>query len=110
MWLPDKQSLRAAAQSARAAIEMWQRESGKSCALDDEVLAHIYLATARLKLGEIEGAMEAVAPAMHLPTKRKTSWMRKRVANLRAILDSRHFGDSGLADIARQQLHEFEGN
>ena len=107
MWLPDERSLTEAANSVSTAIEIWQQGPDRTHAVDDEVLAHIYLATVRLKLGQIDGSMEAMAPAMRLPDERKTSWMRRRVADIRRVLDGERFSGSGAAVAARQKLSEF---
>ncbi len=108
IWSSDKRSLSTAANSAVEAIELWRREPDKECVLDDEVLAYVYLAIARLKLGEIDGALEAVSPVLNLPAERKTAWMRRRVANLRELLAQDRYRDSDAAVSARQDLHEFE--
>jgi len=110
MWLPDRKALRVAAESAAEAIALWQRSPGKQRLLDDEALAYVYLATVRLKLGDVDEAMEAVAPVMELPMERRTSWMRKRVANLRELLSDKRF--KGLRSIAvtQEQLYEFEAS
>jgi hypothetical protein len=96
-----------AAQSAAEAIAIWQRVPDKTRVLDDEALAHVYLATARLKLGEVDGAMDAVAPVLELPVDRRTSWMRRRMADLCAILAEERFGRAGSAVAARERLYEF---
>lgn len=107
MWSSDKKSLKMAAQNASEAIAIWRR-LGSERVLDDEALAYVYLATARMKLGEIDAGMEAIAPVFALPAERRTSWMRKRVAHLREILaDDRYKGSLSLAD-AKQRFHEFE--
>jgi hypothetical protein len=51
--------------------------------------------------------MEAMVPAMRLPDERKTSWMRRRVADIRRVLDGERFSGSGAAVAARQKLSEF---
>lgn len=92
MWLSDEQALREAERSATNAIAIWEHEPVEQRSLDDESLAHVYLATARIKLGEIDGAMEAVRPVLNLPEERQISWIRKRVGQLSDIItrDSRY--------------------
>jgi len=63
-------------------IDIWQYEPVEQRSLDDEALAHVYLATARLKPGEVEGAMDAVRPIIDLPEDRQISWIRKRMRGL----------------------------
>jgi transcriptional regulator with XRE-family HTH domain len=104
MWLDDKAALRIAEQSALSAIDIWQDEPVSQRSLDDEALAHVYLATARIKLDEVEGAMAAVRPIIELPEDRQISWIRKRVSELAAILDSDRFRRSVVAAGARDEL------
>lgn len=56
---------------------MGTRAACEQRSLDDESLAHVYLATARLKVGEIEGAMESVRPIMELPEERQISLLHE---------------------------------
>jgi hypothetical protein len=107
MWFSDERSLITAVDNSADAIDIWRQQRQKEM-VDDEALAHIYLATARLKLGEVDGAMEAVAPVTELSKERRTSWMRRRISNLRKLLDVDHFGGSEVAATARQKLYEFE--
>jgi hypothetical protein len=104
MWLDDKGALALAQDSAVLAISTWQHEPTAQRSLDDEALAHVYLATARLKLGEIDGAMEAVRPIIELPDERQISWIQKRVAELALILDDDRFRHSVTAADAREEL------
>jgi len=107
MWLPDRAALGTAIQSATLAIETWETEAPEHRSLDDEALAHVYLATARLKLGEIEGAMDAARPIMKLPEERQISWIRNRIADLGDILEDSHFKNSPLAQNARDELRSY---
>jgi len=107
MWLPDNHALLIAANSAETAIDLWQRESLDHRSLDDEALAHVYLATARLRLGEIAGAMEAVRPVINLPEDRQISWIRKRINNLASILKVDKYHNSKAAAAARDELKTY---
>jgi transcriptional regulator with XRE-family HTH domain len=107
MWLPDRPALEFAEHSAVEAIEIWQHEPPAQHSLDDEALAHVYLATARLKLGELDGAMDAVRPITALPAERQISWIRKRIAELADILDNDIYQNSITANSARDELRAF---
>ncbi|HEY9418419.1 MAG TPA: helix-turn-helix transcriptional regulator [Pseudonocardia sp.] len=107
MWLPDEPALQVAEASALDAIATWEHEPVEQRSLDDEALAHVYLATARLKLGEIEGAMESVRPIMDLPEERQISWIRKRIADLADLLDGDRYHGSIPASDARDELRAF---
>jgi hypothetical protein len=104
MWLSDRPVLEVAARSAVTAIETWQHEPPEQRSLDDEALAHVYLATARLRLGEVDGAMAAVRPILDLPVDRQISWRDKRVGELSNLLDDDHFRNSATARDARDEL------
>ncbi|WP_163554098.1 helix-turn-helix domain-containing protein [Candidatus Frankia alpina] len=104
IWLPDEPALRKAEQDSGRAIELWEQEGEQFRSFDDEALAHVYMATARLKLGEIEGAMDAVRPIIELPNDRQISWIRKRVGELSLLLDDERFKHSTVAADAREEL------
>lgn len=104
MWLNDEPALQRAAHDAQEAITLWEHEGEQFRSLDDEALAHVYMATARLKLGEIDGAMDAVRPILALPPERQISWIRRRVAELAVHLDGERFANSKAAASARDEL------
>lgn len=107
IWLRDETSLLTAVKQASDAISIWQGEAGDRRIVDDEALAHIYLATAYLRLGEVDGAMEALGPVLQLPMLRRTSWMHKRLSDLRNILTDARFKNSTSVGNAQQKLQEF---
>ncbi|MGH3567389.1 MAG: hypothetical protein ACRDRH_15420 [Pseudonocardia sp.] len=106
MWLTDEAALRRAEHDSAEAITLWAHEGEQFRSLADEALAHVYMATARLKLGEIEGAMAAMRPIIEIPADRqiKISWMRKRVTELVLLLDDERFEHSTVAADAREEL------
>lgn len=107
MWLPERYALERAEKSAEAAIATWENEPVAQRSLDDEALAHVYLATARIRLRDLDGAMEAVRPILQLPPERQISWISKRVANLADLLDSKVFEKSSQAAAAREELRTY---
>ena len=104
MWLRDAPALRRAVRDSEEAITLWEHEGEQFRSLDDEALAHVYIATARLKLGEIEGAMEVVRPILTLPPERQISWIRRRIAELAVHLKDERFANSRAAACARDEL------
>lgn len=110
MWLPDQSALEVATHSAIKAINIWKHEPFEQRSLDDEALAHVYLATARLKLGEIEGAISALRPVIKLPRERQISWIHKRISELLEILDEDQFRNSTTASNARDELSIYTGH
>ncbi|AHH17257.1 hypothetical protein NONO_c24610 [Nocardia nova SH22a] len=105
MWLSNTAALKEAERSATNAIAIWEHEPVEQRSLDDEALAHVYLATSLIKLGEIDGAMEAVRPILNLPEERQISWIRKRIAQLSDLItrDSR-YRHSRAASAAIEEL------
>jgi len=108
MWLPEKRALNIAAERSAMAIEIWKREPIEQRSLDDEALAHVYRATALLRLGDIDAAMNAVRPVLELPEERRISWLAKRVNNLASILSrDPRFSGSRIAASAREELEAY---
>jgi tetratricopeptide (TPR) repeat protein len=107
MWLHDTPALQRAERDSGEAIAVWQHEGEQFRSLDDEALAHVYMATARLKLGEIEGAMDAVRPIIELPPERQTSWIRRRVSELSELLVGSHLSRSCVVRDARDELRAY---
>jgi len=56
----DAQDQRRAAREASTAIAMWEEADAATGSLDDEALAQVYLATAQLHLGQLDGAVDAL--------------------------------------------------
>jgi hypothetical protein len=107
MWLPDVPALQRAERDSAEAIALWEHESEQFRSLDDEALAHVYMATTRLKLGEIEGAMHAVRPTMELPPERQIPWIRRRVTELSALLGHQRLAKSSTAADAFDELRAY---
>ncbi|GAA2838630.1 helix-turn-helix domain-containing protein [Kribbella solani] len=104
MWLSDNESLQDAETNAMLAIETWVNEPPEQRSLDDEALAQVYLATARLKMGELEGAMHAARTVLELPEDRQISWIVNRLADLSELLGNDRFKNSKVASSARDEL------
>lgn len=107
MWLPERPVLEVAAEQSALAVNIWESEPSEQRSLDDEALAYVYLATARLQLGEIDGAMEAVRPVIDLPEDRQISWIRKRIGNLASLLGQDRYKGSRQAVAARDELSAY---
>ncbi|MER6602508.1 helix-turn-helix domain-containing protein [Streptomyces parvus] len=86
IWLQGGHDAERAAREAVAAIELWQAGPEEERSLDDERLAHIYLATARVQLDDVEGAADAIRPVLSLPVEEQISWIVKRAERLAGML------------------------
>jgi hypothetical protein len=70
IWLDEPENSQRAAHEAAKAIEIWGNSPMSERSLDDEALAHIYWATALVKLGEVDGAAAVLRPIFDLPAER----------------------------------------
>jgi hypothetical protein len=98
IWLTDKADAARAAREATDAIDMWEHEPPECRSLDDEALAHVYLGTAQLQLGDLEAATAAIRPILDLPAERQISWIKKRLGRFAGMLRSEPFTGSAAAD------------
>jgi tetratricopeptide (TPR) repeat protein len=79
IWLDRPEDARRARDEARTALTLWAQGDPEDRSLDDEALAHLYLATALLQLRNLEAALHAIAPVLRLPEERRISWISKRL-------------------------------
>lgn len=107
MWLPDKVALQRAVTDSQAAISMWQDEDASRRSLDDEALAHVYAATAKARLGDLDGAVAAIQPVLGLPPERRISWLTKRVGELATHLSRNRYAGSALAAAVVDDLRDW---
>ncbi|MDH6130043.1 hypothetical protein [Kitasatospora sp. GP82] len=73
--------------------------------LDDEHLAHIYLATARVQLGDIDGAAAAVRPVLDLSADMRISWIIKRMDRLADLLAAPRYAGNATARDTIDAIH-----
>jgi transcriptional regulator with XRE-family HTH domain len=109
IWLDGGDDARRAAGEAEAAISEWEQMPPEKRSLDDERLCHIYLATARVQLGNVEGAAEAMAPILALPRDLQISWINKRAARVGSMLSVPRFQGSPAADDLREAIKALKG-
>jgi len=103
IWLDGGRDAARAAEGAQAAITLWSTGRPERRSSSDMALARVYLATARLQLGDPEGATDALRPLLDLPESQRFSWIEKRLARLAVMLSAPPYSDS-LA--AREMAHE----
>lgn len=107
MWLDDPGDLRRAAESANRGIALWQAGEPDDRSLDDEALAHVYAATAHVRLGELDAAAAMLVPVLDLPAERRISWLRHRLAEVSALLAAPRFTGSTTAGELRTAVEAF---
>lgn len=91
IWLDGGHDAERAAREATTAIEIWSTAPPEERSLDDERLAHVYLATAWVQLGDVEGAADAAHPVLSLPVEDQISWIIKRMERLAGMLSAPRF-------------------
>ncbi|MFD0529115.1 hypothetical protein ACFQ1I_22820 [Kitasatospora arboriphila] len=104
IWLNGRENAERAEREATQAIRMWEAESPETRSLDDEALAHVYLGTARLQLGELDGGMAAIRPILDLPEERKISWIGKRLDRFQGMLLQPPYRGSLVAKDAVEEI------
>ncbi|MFC8008689.1 helix-turn-helix domain-containing protein [Streptomyces cinereoruber] len=97
IWLQGGHDAERAAREATAAIELWQAGPEVERSLDDERLAHIYLATARVQLDDVEGAADAIRTILSLPEEEQISWIVKRADRLAGMLGAPRYAGNRTA-------------
>jgi tetratricopeptide (TPR) repeat protein len=98
IWLEGGHDAARAAREATTAIELWQAGPVQERSLDDERLAHIYLATARVQLDDVEGAADAIRPVLSLPLEEQISWIVKRADRLAGMLSAPRYTGNRTAE------------
>jgi hypothetical protein len=104
IWLSGRREARTAEQGSQRAIRLFQSGPQEDRSLSDEVLAHIYLATARVHLGELEGVVEALRPVLAIPAQERISWQKKRLARVGELLNVGRLHSSRTARIVRDEI------
>ncbi|MEU6054201.1 helix-turn-helix transcriptional regulator [Streptomyces xanthochromogenes] len=97
IWLDGGHDAERAAREASSAIAQWQGGPTSERSLDDEHLAHIYLATARVQLDDVEGAADAIGPVLSLPVEEQISWIVKRMDRLSGMLSAPRYAGNRTA-------------
>lgn len=107
MWLDQPADHRRAAASAESAIEQWEAGDPADRSLDDEALAHVYAATAHVKLADLDAATTALAPVLALPAERRISWLRNRIDEIGELLTAPAFAGSASVAELRADVDSF---
>ncbi|HYR61596.1 MAG TPA: hypothetical protein VET24_03040 [Actinomycetota bacterium] len=107
VWLPGPEEAKVAEKQSDRAIGLFAGGPPEERNLADEALAHVYLGTARVTLGDLDGALKAIRPVLDIPPERRISWQRKRLARLGAMLEGHRFHGSGLATALKEEISTF---
>jgi len=107
IWLPELEESRIAEDQSSRAIELFSAGPADQRNVADEALAHVYLGTARVTLGDVDGVLEAIRPVLDIPPDQRISWQRKRLARLRDMLDAQRFQHSPLVAAVQEEISAF---
>jgi len=104
IWLDGKRDAVRATSESCEAIKLFESSTPGERSHSDESLARIYLATARLQLGDLNGAVQAYRRVLNLPAERRISWIVRRLDRLYDMLGQRRYEKSPLAREARDEI------
>ncbi|HWD09348.1 MAG TPA: hypothetical protein VHA57_09655 [Actinomycetota bacterium] len=107
IWLPDPEEARIAEEQSERAIALFAAGSADERNVADEALAHVYLGTAGVILGDLDRVLDAIRPVLNIPPDQRISWQRKRLARLGDMLGSDPFQRSRLARDVREEIAAF---
>lgn len=105
IWLQGGHDAERAEREAVTAIALWQAGPEEDRSLDDERLAHIYLATARVQLDDVEGAAEALVPVLSLPVEDQISWIVKRMDRVAGMLSAPRYAGNRTASETVESIN-----
>lgn len=107
IWLPGRREARTAEHDSQEAIRLFHSAPRAERSLADEALAHVYLATARVHLGDLEGVIEALRPVLAIPVEERISWQRKRLARVGELVGAGRLRGSRTAGELREEIAAF---
>ncbi len=107
IWLTGHKDARIAEAESINAIQLWRAGPNDDRSHADEALAHIYLGTARVHLGDLDGVLEAIRPVLGIPRQQRVSWHKKRLGRISEMLDTERYWGSALADRIRGEIEVF---
>ncbi len=107
IWFTDRVDAAAAEDAASTAIDLFQNGPSEERFITDEILAHIYLATARLILGNIDGVVDALQPVLAIPQENRVSWHRRRLDRIASMLNTQRYQNASTAAGLRHEILTF---
>ncbi len=107
IWLPDNVGAQGAEEAITTAITLFSTGPAEQRFVADEVLSHVYLATARLLRGNIDGVTDALHPVLTIPREQRVSWHRRRLDRIAELLDAPRYRNSTIAVDLRHEIAAF---
>ncbi|WP_370021743.1 XRE family transcriptional regulator [Planotetraspora sp. GP83] len=107
LWLGGDQRFRQAERLAAAAVGWYEATPPDRRRTGEQCLAMLDLAAARLALGEIEGAAEAVQSVLSTGSRRRTDSVTRRLRQLSGQLERAAYRDAPVALSLREEIQVF---
>lgn len=107
IWLPGEE--RHAADAAQSAITAYETADEAEQSYSDEAGARADLALARIHLGNLDGAAEALAQVLELPAEQRIGGVIASVRRIHESLRAPGFRGGRLAADLQQQIEQFAG-
>ncbi|MGH3915672.1 MAG: hypothetical protein ACRDTC_20030 [Pseudonocardiaceae bacterium] len=89
------------------AIAMYESGPATARSYGDESLARLDIAVARVALGDLDGAQEAVIPVLALPAERRIRQLSVGLSRVRSALSAPCFTRAALARSLAAELDDF---
>ncbi|WP_045875077.1 helix-turn-helix transcriptional regulator [Pseudofrankia sp. DC12] len=107
IWFADRDSARISDREATTAIEMFETGPAEERYVGDELLGHIYQATSRLHLGDVEAARESLRPVLTIPEPQRVEWHRRSLGRMSTLLTTGPYRGISLAADLREEITAF---
>jgi hypothetical protein len=107
IWLPDTDSATTADTEAATAIELFQTGPADERFVTDELLGHVYQATARVHIGDIDAAVDSLRPVLTIPPPHRVSWHRRSLTRVSGMLADTHHRARPAASELREEIAAF---
>lgn len=104
-WLPSEAA--GAEDFAARAVELYSDQNNPEWAFGDQAGSHSDLAIARVYLGELEGARDALAPALELPVARRTNGIVRSATNVSDAIRKSNFRLDPAASDIQEAVEDF---
>lgn len=97
-----------AQQSALLAIGMYETGPAEQRSYGDEALARVDVTTARLALGDLDGAREALRPVLDLPPERRIEQLALGMSRVRTGLALPRYARARVAGEITQEVDQYQ--
>jgi hypothetical protein len=97
-----------AQENALLAIGMYETGPVEQRSYGDEALARVDVTTARLALGDLDGAREALKPVLDLPPERRIEQLAVGIGRVRSALAVPRYARAPIARVIAQEVDQYQ--